>query len=142
MVPPFVRSFRDSRLPRVSVELIGPTATTSASAIIDTGFSGFLQIPMQTAVDIGLHPTHFTQVTDANGASHIRKTCRGSVRFDGGVKQGSFMLGEAAATPVLLGIEWLFILRRTLTIDPVDQRWSLSEPQPLLPPLPWKKASG
>jgi hypothetical protein len=52
-------------------------------ALIDTGFTGFAQMPQASAVDIGLTPTGTMDLTFSDGSTEAIPVAWASIRFGG-----------------------------------------------------------
>jgi predicted aspartyl protease len=105
--------------PSIEIEVSGalPTIKRKITALIDTGFSGFLLIPMMEAFPIGLVLHGTTNVTLADGSSHSKLTCLGFVEMDNTQEMGVIII-EERTTEALLGMEFLRKFRVSLLADP------------------------
>ena len=105
--------------PTVDVEVSGavPTIKRPINALIDTGFSGFLLLPILEAFPVGLVLHGTTNVTLADGSSHSKLTCLGFVEF-GGEKEGGVIIIEEKSTEALLGMEFLKKFKLSFVTDP------------------------
>jgi predicted aspartyl protease len=75
-----IRSYFDQdSQPRVSISVRGARTTVTLEAVIDTGFDGFLCLPLTTAVELGL---------ELGGAQWVELA-------DGSVKRDLFFSGQA-----------------------------------------------
>lgn len=69
--------------PTTTVEVIGSRSSLVLSAIVDTGFSGDICIPIDIAVGLGLELVRRTKVELADGSSRSELLFAGLVRFVG-----------------------------------------------------------
>jgi len=75
-------------------------------AIIDTGFTGFLSIPLVEAIRLGLVLHGTTSLTLADGSTSYRLTARAKITIQGEEKIGVAVI-EWSSTEVLLGMAFL-----------------------------------
>jgi clan AA aspartic protease len=85
-------------------------------ALIDTGFTGFAQMPQASAVDIGLTPTGTMDLTFSDGSNEAIPVAWASIRLEAETKEGFVFLSERSEE-VLLGIHFLRVFKRTLTFS-------------------------
>ena len=90
---------------------------TPLNAMVDTGFSGSLLIPILDAFPIGLLLRGTTRITLADGSTQTKLTCLGLVHFDGRSEAGIIIV-EWENTDVLVGMEFLRSFHKQLRIDP------------------------
>jgi predicted aspartyl protease len=111
--------FDSSGSPTIQIEVYGWNSDIrrSVTAIVDTGFTGFLMLPILTAFPIGLILHSLMDITLADGSIQNKLTCRGGVHFDGQTRPGLIIL-EEQGTEVLVGIEFLKSFGLTLIVDP------------------------
>lgn len=89
-------------------------------AIIDTGYTGFLLIPIVRALPIGLVLNSTTQVTLADGTTNGRYMAEGIVHIVGDdqarLREVGLILLEETGTDVLLGMDFLRRFKLSLGI--------------------------
>lgn len=108
-----------SGCPIVEIEVSGPFAQPQKfTAMVDTGFSGFLSLPILKAFPLGLLLQGTMGITLADGSTHPRLTARGLVKFDAKSVIGLVVL-EWQNTDVLLGMDFLKKFGKRITIDAV-----------------------
>lgn len=105
------------------------------ACLIDTGFTGFLSIPLVDALPFGLILSGTTSVVFANGTTEFRLTCLGVASIDGQTKAGVITL-EPQGTNVLLGMDFLRVFGLQLRVDPSTATVELSSTVPPLPAVP------
>jgi predicted aspartyl protease len=84
--------------------------------IIDTGFTGFLSMPMLTAFPLGLTLSGSTSVTLADGSSQVKLTALGKAIIGGEERIGTIIL-EWGQTDILIGMAFLRTFNRILYVD-------------------------
>lgn len=99
---------------RLEIEIQGLYKKTPYGAIIDTGFSGGLVLPLVTAVDIGLEKVGASTVTLADASVQIVPTFLSKVKIGNKVHDATTLI---MGNEVLLGMELLHDYR--LCISPV-----------------------
>ncbi len=93
--------------PTIEIEVLGAfNQPTKLACLIDTGFTGFLSIPLLQAFPIGLILTGTMSLQFANGASENRLTCLGVARLDGVENMGLIVI-ENEGNQVMLGMDFL-----------------------------------
>lgn len=137
--------FDENGSPTVEIEVSGPVhAPRKLTAIVDTGFSGFLLIPLLEAFPIGLILSGTTSIELADGSKQNKLTCLGQVHF-GGVEKVGLIIIEWENTDILVGMDFLRKFEKTLVVDPLNNNvlffpssiFSKPEP-PKAPPEPAK----
>ncbi len=97
--------------------MAGPfTEGLEFDAILDTGFTGFLSIPLVQAIRLGLVLHGTTKVTLADGSQAYKLTARGKIVVGGESKIGVAIL-ENKGTDLLLGMSFLRQFGRTLLVS-------------------------
>lgn len=103
--------------------------------MVDTGFSGFLSLPILKAFPLGLLLSGTMGITLADGSTHARLTARGMLYFDGAQKVGLILL-EWQNTDILLGMDFLIKFRKQLTVDAVNRTVEIVDaPRPATAPV-------
>src|SRR5580700_5254995 len=90
------------------------------TAVIDSGFDGFLSLPILQAFPIGLLLLGTMTLTLADGSMHQKLCCLGNVEF-GGEKQSGTIIIDGTSTIALVGIDFIRTFRRRLVIDPINR---------------------
>lgn len=108
--------------PTIEIEVCGPLQQFhSFTAIMDTGFTGFLLLPIVSAFPIGLMLHSTMRIQLADGSVQTKLTCLGQIRFDGESSEGIVVIEELQNTEVLVGMDFLKRFRKQLIVDPVNQ---------------------
>lgn len=122
--------------PIVQIAVSGPvTNPTNFNAIVDTGFSGFLLLPILEAFPVGLILRGTIPITLADGSTQTKLTCMGELHFDGESQVGLIII-EYQSTDVLVGMDFLTKFRRELVVDPANNLVKLSKSVPIVPVPP------
>ncbi len=85
--------------------------------IIDTGFSGFISMPMVKAFPLGLPLYGTTSVALADGKQAYKLTAIGGAGMGEETKFGVVIL-EANSNDILIGMEFLRTFEKVLILDP------------------------
>jgi len=111
----------NSGCPIIEIEVNGPFgAPQKFTAMVDTGFSGYLSLPMLKAFPLGLILQGTMGITLADGTTHARLTARGMIKFDGKEEVGLVLL-EWQNTDILLGMDFLAKFGKQMTVDAVNR---------------------
>lgn len=92
--------------PTLEIEIKGVGQAKKFTCLIDTGFTGFLSIPLLQALPLGLVLTATTTVTFANGITESRLICLGHAKVDSDEQLGTILL-EYQSNQVMLGMDFL-----------------------------------
>lgn len=136
-----IGSFNKSGSPVIEIEISGPlTSPTKFTAMVDTGFSRFLLLPLLDAFPVGLILRGTMPITLADGSSQTKLTCLGMMHFDGQEQLGLVVI-EWQSTDVLVGMDFLRKFKKQLTVDPINGKVELTDallasPPPDLPTAP------
>ena len=85
--------------------------------IIDTGFTGFLSMPILTAFPLGLTLSGSTSVVLADGSKQNKLTALGKVIIDEEERIGTVLL-EWGQSDILIGMDFLRLFERVLYVHP------------------------
>jgi predicted aspartyl protease len=122
-----IGSFNNTGSPVVEIEVSGPvTPPTKFTALVDTGFSGFLLLPLLDAFPVGLILRGTMALTLADGSSQTKLTCLGAIHFDGQNQIGLVVI-EWQSTDVLVGMDFLRKFKKQLLVDPINARVELTD---------------
>ena len=109
--------FHKSGSPTITVALSGMMSMTPfpVEAVIDTGFTGFVSLPMMKAFPLGLVLMGSADYTMADGSIEPTLLALGWVKLGDEKYKGVFSLSKG--NEVLLGMEFLKITQRQLIIS-------------------------
>jgi predicted aspartyl protease len=106
--------------PTIDIEVSNPIGwKASVTALIDTGFDGFLSLPILEAFPIGLLLRGMMPVTLADGSTQDNLFCLGRIEFDGEKRDGTILTDWQGSA--LFGMDFLRTFRRALLVNPVNQ---------------------
>lgn len=116
-MPLWTGSFAKSGSPVLKITVSGPlTQGMEYEAILDTGFTGFLSMPLIEAIRNGLVLHGTTTVSFADGSSdNYRLTAQGQVKVDNESKIGVVVL-EPSSRELLLGMAFLRQFGKVLVV--------------------------
>ena len=129
-------SFNNSGSPVIDIAVSGPvTKPTKFTAMVDTGFSGFLLLPILEAFPVGLILRGTIPITLADGTSQTKLTCLGEIHFEGKSEIGLIII-EWQSTDVLVGMDFLRKFKRKLVVDTPKGIVKLIKSNPAAAPAP------
>ena len=86
------------------------------TGIIDTGFTGFLQLPLARAIELALPLEGTTTVTLADGSTAAKLLATGTVELDGEEQDGTVIV-EFGSSEILIGMDFLRRFGKTLIVS-------------------------
>ena len=108
--------------PAIKISIQGLAKTPKAfTAIIDTGFTGFVQIPFVEALGLGLVLETISTFTLADGSQSSTLMCWGQINCGEKSISGLISLSHGGQD-VLLGTEWLAKTKMELRVDCLKQQ--------------------
>ena len=108
--------------PEVPVEIFGlANNTKKVVAVVDTGFTGFLQIPLTVGIESNLSLWSVGSSRLADGSVVKNLQCIGKIRFAGKELIGIITLSEKG-NDCLLGMQFLERLKMDFTVSPTKNR--------------------
>ena len=109
--------FAKNGSPAIKIRISGPVGDGQEfEAVIDTGFTGFLSIPLVKAFPLGLPLYGTTAITFADGSSQVRLTGGAWISLGGESDIGIAIL-EWESTDILIGMEFLRLFKRALFVS-------------------------
>lgn len=116
-MPIWIGSFNKAGSPILNITVAGPfTDGLSFDAILDTGFTGFLSMPLVQTIRLGLVLHGTTKVILADNSEAYKLTAMGKVTVHGVSKIGVVIL-EPRGGDLLLGVAFLRQFSRTLLVS-------------------------
>lgn len=134
---PWTGFFSSSGSPALRVSAYGvvPQAAQEFDAIVDTGFTGFISMPLVRAFPLALVLSGITSVVLADGSVSPMLIAIGVARVAGETQSGLILL-DATSSEVLLGMDFLRRFRKALLVYPVSRQVSLMDDPPPAPTGP------
>jgi predicted aspartyl protease len=116
---PWTGSFANSGSPTLKFSLYGVHDSLAAEfeGIIDTGFTGFISMPLVQAFPLGIILFGTTSLTLADGSSQFRLTGWGNAKI-ADQTQGGIIILEPNSNEILLGMEFVRAFTRALLVFP------------------------
>jgi predicted aspartyl protease len=121
-----------STSPKIMVELYGVTGRQSPpvffEAIIDTGFTGGVSMPISLALPLGLVLFSTATFTLADGSKENAFLCFGSARI--GERQEDLVFSLSQGNDILLGTEFLKAFKAKFSMDYKTSKFFLEPQEP------------
>jgi predicted aspartyl protease len=111
--------YLDKGHPHLKVKVFGLSSTFAQEfeAMLDTGFSGYLMLPLVSALPLALTLFGTTTYTLADGSSSPKLLAHGSIDHDGEITTGLIVLEANASSGPLLGMEFLRSSKKMLLLN-------------------------
>lgn len=109
--------FNQNGHPIIPIEVYGFSKdfTQKFDAMLDTGFSGFLSLPLAYAFKVGLILASTASFTLANGETDHTLLCFGGIKLNSEEQPG--LISISKGNDVLLGMEFLRKFNKKLYLD-------------------------
>jgi predicted aspartyl protease len=108
--------FDKSGSPALKIRVSGPFGSgVEFDAILDTGFTGFISMPLIRALPLGLMLYGTTSVELADGSKATKLTAKGMAIVEGESRVGVVIL-EPSSNDLLLGMAFLRLFQRALFV--------------------------
>lgn len=107
--------------PEITIEVIGPTSNKSLVAVVDTGYTGFLQIPLSVGIACNLRLWGIGTGRLADGSKVKNIQCIGEIRFADQKIFNIISLSEGGED-CLLGMQFLQSIDMDFTVSPKDKK--------------------
>lgn len=120
-------SFNKSGSPTLKITLAGalPGSGIEFDAIVDTGFTGFIQMPAVKAFPLGLILAGTTDVILAGGTTAPRLMAFGTAKVGTEAQAGLILLSSGGVSDVLAGMEFIKAFGKVLLVHPTQQLTAL-----------------
>jgi predicted aspartyl protease len=96
----------------------GPS--TFVDAVIDTGFTGFVQLPARAARELSLTPRATSETRYADGRVDAIPLAWGRVTLGSAIQEG-FLHIQRGSDEAIVGVEFLRLFRKTLVVSIADE---------------------
>jgi predicted aspartyl protease len=110
--------FDSTDSPTIAIEVAGATGSKSYDAVIDTGFTGFVALPWNEMIHLGLSTQGATDVTLGDGSITHNHLSTGAVTLGSQVEKGTILLDEKS-TDILVGMDFLRKFKMALILTNV-----------------------
>lgn len=112
-----IGSLDNSGRPIIQITVAGafPTSAQKFVAMVDTGFTGFLSMPIMSALPLGLPLCGTTSVEFGDGNSSARFTAFCSINLEGEIEAGIAIL-EPSTTQIIVGMEFLGRFKKSVAM--------------------------
>ena len=108
--------FDKSGSPALKVKISGPFGNgVEFDAILDTGFTGFIAMPLIRALPLGLMLYGTTTVEIADGSTSVKLTAKGMAEVEGESEVGVVIL-EPSSNDILIGMAFLRTFEKALFV--------------------------
>jgi predicted aspartyl protease len=115
--PVWTGYFSKSGSPALKVTVKGPFGQgVEFEGILDTGFTGFISMPLLSALPLGLILYGTVSVELADGSKSVKLTARGIAVMEGESEVGVVVL-EPNSSEVLIGMAFLRLFKRALLLS-------------------------
>lgn len=116
-MPAWTGSFGSSGSPELKIRISGMIGDGAEfNAVIDTGFTGFLSMPLTEAFPLGLLLFGTMNLVLADGSTSFRLTAYGSITIEDEKKSGIIVL-EPSSGELLVGMDFLKRFNKTLLVS-------------------------
>jgi clan AA aspartic protease len=100
---------------KIKISGVGPNSTNEFTAVIDTGFDGFISMPVIFAFPLGLTPQTSTEVEFADGSIQPKLVAEGCAEIENRKKTGLIIL-EESSSEILIGMDFLRTFKLMITM--------------------------
>lgn len=110
-----------ARCPVLTIAVSAPSGpSTFVDAVIDTGFTGFVQLPARAARELGLTARAASETQYADGRIDAIPLAWGRVTLRPAIQEG-FIHIQRASDETIVGVEFLRLFRKTLVLAIADE---------------------
>jgi clan AA aspartic protease len=129
-------SLDSSYSPLVAIAVSAPSGPSQfVDAVIDTGFTGFVQLPERRARELGLTLRAVSEAQYADGRIGVIPLAWAKVTLGPDVREG-FIHIQSGSDEAIIGVELLRIFRTVFVLSIVDDLVLLVDSLSDVPPLP------
>jgi clan AA aspartic protease len=117
--------FNQNGHPMIPIEVYGfsKEITQKFDAMLDTGFSGFLSLPLVYALKVGLILNSTASFVLADGSIQHSLLCLGTIKINGEERIG--LIAISKGSDVLLGMDFLKKFKKRLCLDCISNKVKL-----------------
>ena len=118
-MPTWTGTLDNSGSPVIKISIYGvlDTMAQEFDAIVDTGFTGFLSMPMVDAFPLGLVLAGTTTTVLADGSLSNKLVALGTAAVGSEQQRGSILLNMGSGpSDILIGMEFLRVFQKTLIV--------------------------
>ena len=113
-------SVDNDHTPLVSITVASTSGpSTFVDAVIDTGFTGFVQLPALLAQELGLTPRTATETRYPDGRIDTTPLAWGRITLGPAVREG-FVHIQRGSDEAIVGVEFLRLFRTILVLSVAD----------------------
>jgi len=107
--------FESSGSPIIAIRVAGPSGSKTYWAVIDTGFTGFVELPLIEMVDLGLKSQGATNVMLGDGSVITNLLSSADVHLGNQIENGTVLLADNSSG-VLIGMAFLREFKKSLIL--------------------------
>ncbi len=111
-------SFDADGSPTIKIKITGDLGSREYVAVIDTGFTGFVALPLAEMIPLGLRTEGATSVTLGNGAVIDNLVAPGRVTLGSQTESGTVVLDDTG-NDILVGLAFLRTFKIALIVTDV-----------------------
>src|SRR5579859_130587 len=107
--------FDSTGSPTIEIRVAGASGSKAYQAVIDTGFTGFVELPLFEMVELGLKTEGAANVMLGDGSIVTNHLATADVHLAGQVENGTILLAEDSSG-VLIGMAFLRKFKKSLIL--------------------------
>jgi predicted aspartyl protease len=107
--------FDSSGSPIIAIKVAGPSGAKHYKAVIDTGFTGFVELPISEMIELGLKSYGAANVMLGDGSVITNLLSSSDVHLGNQIQNGTILLAEGSAG-VLVGLAFLREFKKSLIL--------------------------
>lgn len=114
---PRVKGYVDGRTPRVSITVHGTESARHVDAIVDTGFDGFILLPEEFAIPVGIPRYGSVRLEVRLADNSVLDNWMGIAAVSLGAETQDGLIIVVPQGEVLIGMQFLDYFSKTLIVD-------------------------
>jgi predicted aspartyl protease len=107
--------FDSSGSPTITIRVVGPLGSKTYEAVIDTGFTGFVELPLVEVVELGLKTQGAANVMLGDGTVVTNSLATADVHLGDQSESGTILLADSSSG-VLVGMAFLREFKKSLIL--------------------------